>query len=162
MDEITITFSAEELIEVGKAIYLATSILIQNGHENKVLEEIDNRLCEAGFHLAPETEAFCHGSFLENEFKLKFEVIEECEVLLENYKADVLSHSVAHDLADRDFEEKYGKMDPFLILNNPKLLNELKEMQKVYIKEIDTYGITHLRLQKKGSVKKGGKTKNLK
>jgi hypothetical protein len=35
VDEITITFSAEELIEVAKAIYLATNILIQNDYENK-------------------------------------------------------------------------------------------------------------------------------
>jgi hypothetical protein len=163
MDEITITFSAEELIEVAKAIYLATNILTQNDYENKeLLHEIDGRICKAGFHLAPETGAFYPGGFTENEFRLNNELAEECDVLVENYDAEVFTNSVAYDLADRDFQEKYGKMDALIVVNNPKLLNEIQAMQKLYIKEIETYGVTHLRLEKKRSVKKSSKSNNLK
>jgi len=163
VDEITITFSAEELIEVAKAIYLATNILIQNDYENKeMLHEIDGRIGKAGFHLASETGAFGHGGVTENEFRLKNELIEECDVLIENYDAEIFTNSVAYDLADRDFREKYGKMDALIVVNNPKLLNEIQAMQKLYIKEIETYGVTHLRLDKKRSVKKSSKSNNLK
>ncbi len=134
----------------GKAIYLATNILIQNDYENKeMLHEIDGRICKAGFHLAPETGAFGHGGFTENEFRLNNELAEECDVLVENYDAEVFTNSVAYDLADRDFQDKYGKMDALIVVNNLKLFNEIQAMQKLYIKEIETYGVTHLRLEKK-------------
>jgi hypothetical protein len=52
-------------------------------------------------------------------------------------------------LADRDFVEKYGKLEPMEVLHNSELLNELQGIQEKYKQEIGRYGVIHLRLEEK-------------
>jgi len=52
-----------------------------------------------------------------------------------------------YELADRDFEEEYGVMEPLEVLNNTKLRTALEAMQEKYKQEFERYGVRHLRLQ---------------
>ena len=155
MKEITLTFSAEELRELAKQLYLASTFLIYcDGYNNQEMaDNIINRVCEAGFKHAPETGAFRHGGFTETEFTISPDVDEEACTLIDVYNDEMVAEHVPYKLADRDFKEKYGEIKPEVIMMNEKLLNELVAMQKFYKEEFELYDVIHLRLEQKDSIK---------
>lgn len=82
-----------------------------------------NRVCAAGFHEARETGGFRYGGPSETTFMISHEVDEECEPLMELYEDSNVAHHLPYSLADRDFVEKYGKMEPEKVVMNPELLS---------------------------------------
>jgi len=100
-----------------------------------------------GFAEASETDAFRYGSLGETAFVVSLEVSEECDPLIEMYEASAIEEHLPYELADRDFEEEYGVMEPLEVLNNTKLRTALEAMQEKYKQEFERYGVRHLRLQ---------------
>lgn len=149
MKEITLTFTPDELRELAKQLYLASTFLIDcGGYENQeMVDEIMNRVCEAGFHEAPETGGFRYGGLSETTFMISHEVDDECEPLIELFQDSAVAEHLPYSLADRDFIEKYGKLEFEKITMNPELMSDLLAIQKVYLEEFETYGVTHLRLR---------------
>ena len=152
MKEITISFTANELRELAKQLYLGSFLTIGFPYDNeKMARDIFNRICATGYLEAPELGAFRHGGMTETAFQISREIDEECDPVVEQYGASVVEDHLPYRLADRDFEEKYGKLEPEQILMNPKLLAELKEIQEKYKQEFERYGVLHLRLQEEVS-----------
>ncbi|MDP4283722.1 MAG: hypothetical protein Q8891_04825 [Bacteroidota bacterium] len=148
MKEITIQFSAEELRELAKQLYLARYFLISCHYDNeKMVDDIMNRICATGMAEAPETNGFRHGGLTEPMFFISMEVDDECQPLVEIYNSQVIKDYLPYRLADRDFQEQYGYLDSYEILNNPKLLAAIKAFQKKYIDEFERYDVTHFRLE---------------
>lgn len=149
MKEITISFSPDELIELAKQLYMASFLTIGFPYDNKeMVDEIFNRVCAVGFLELPEREAFRHGGPTETAFHISMELDNECEPIMEQFEASAIEEHLPYELADRDFTEKYGKLGPMEVLNNPKLLAELKVIQEKYKKEFERYGVINLRLRK--------------
>lgn len=147
MKEITISFSPDELIELAKQLYMASFLTIGFPYDNQEMsEEIFNRVCAVGFLELPERGAFRHGGATETPFHISMELDNECEPIIEQFEASVIEDHLPYELADRDFNEKYGKLEPLEILNNPKLLGELKAIQEKYKQEFERYGVANLRL----------------
>lgn len=150
MKEITLLFTPDELRELAKQLYLARYFLITCDYDNRsMVDDITNRVCATGFAEAPETGGFRHGGLGEPTFFISSEVDEECTPLIELYEDYAVQEYLPYQLADRDFSEQYGKLEPEEILRNPPLLNTLKAIQNKYIQEFETYGVTHLRLVEK-------------
>jgi hypothetical protein len=148
MKEFTITFSADELKELAKQLYLASYFTDRFPYDNqKMADEIFTRVCAIGFLEAPELEAFKEGGFTETEFTVSLDMDDECDPIIEQFEAYAVENYLPNELADRDFEEKYGKLDPFVVVRNPELLKAVKEMQEKYKKEFERYGVRHLRLE---------------
>jgi hypothetical protein len=149
MKEIAISFTPDELRELAKQLYLGGFFLLTCDYENKAMvKEIFNRVCATGMSHAPETGGFREGGFMETLFTISPEVDDECAPVIELYGDDCVEQYLPYVLADRDFEEQYKVNDPYTILNDPELLKALKALQAKYIKESETYGVTHLRLEK--------------
>lgn len=148
MKEITIQFSADELVELAKQLSLARYFSVNGNYDN--VEMVDNlmtRICATGMAEAPETKAFRHGGPGEPAFFISLDLDFECEPLIELYKDSVVQEYLPYSLADRDFMEQYNTLDPETIVNNPDMLAALKTIQKKYIDEFEKYGVTHLRLE---------------
>lgn len=120
-------------------------------YDNEELaNEIYNRVCAIGFLEAPEMGAFVRcGPFGDTEFGISMDLDDECEPIVEQFKASAIEDQLPYELADRDFEEKYGKMEPLEVVNNSKLLKELEAIQKKYKQEFERYGVIHLRLEER-------------
>ncbi len=150
MKEITLTFTPDELRELAKQLYLGSFFLISCDYDNqKMADEIMNRVCAVGFHDAPETGGFRYGGPGEPVFYVSHEVDGESQPLVELFEDLSVAEQLPYQLADRDFNEQYGKMEAEEVLTNPELLGALQAIQKVYLDEFETYGVTHLRLQER-------------
>jgi hypothetical protein len=149
MKEITVTFTPDELRELAKQLYLASFFLINYDYENqKVVDEIMNRVCAIGFHDAPETGGFRYGGPDEPIFYVSHEVSNESQPLVELFEDLAVAEQLPYQLADRDFSEQYGEIEAEEVFSNPELLDALHNIQKIYLDEFETYGVTHLRLHK--------------
>ena len=150
MKEITISFTPEELVELAKQLYMGSYLTICIPYDNqKLADTIFNKVCATGFLELPDTGAFRHGGLDETPFSISLELGDDCEPIYEQFEASAMEHHLPYELADRDFEEKYGKLDPMQVLTNPKLLKELKAIQEKYKQEFERYGVSHLRLEER-------------
>ena len=148
MKEITISFTADELKELARQLYLASYLTIGFPYDNEEMSrEIYNRVCAVGFLEAPELEAFRHGVFTETAFEISLELSAECDPVVEQYEMSAVANYLPYALADRDFEEKYGVLEPMEVVTNPPLLKELKAIQEKYKQDFERYGVKHLRLE---------------
>jgi hypothetical protein len=148
MKEIAITFSPEELIELAKQLYMASYMTISFPYDNqKMADEIYNRVCATGYLEVPELGAFREGGFTETAFTISSEVDDLCEPIVEQFQAHAVADDLPYSLADRDFQEKYGQLEPLVVVKNPELLSDLKAIQEKYKKEFERYGVIHLRLE---------------
>jgi hypothetical protein len=151
MKEITLSFTPDELRELAKQLYLAGYFLLSIDYDNQAMvDDINTRVCATGFAEAPETGAFRHGGPMETIFMISPDVYEECDPLVDQYNDDAMQHHLPYALADRDFFEQYGTLEPEIVLRDPVMLAALEGLQAKYIREVGTYGITHLRLEEKG------------
>ena len=149
MKEITISFTPEELVELAKQLYLGSYMTMKLPYDNMELaDEIFNKVCAIGFLELPETGAFRHGGPTETLFSISLEMGIACIPFVDQFEASAVEEHVPYELADRDFEEKYGKLEVMEVLHNPALMKDLKAIQKKYIDEIQTYGVKNLRLVK--------------
>jgi hypothetical protein len=147
MKEITISFSPDEVIELAKQLYMASTLTIDFPYDNQEMaDEIFNRVCATGFLELPERGAFRHEGSDETTFTISMELDNECEPVIENFEASAVQDHLPYELADRDFREKYGQPEPIEVLNNPELLAELKAIQEKYKEEFERYGVINLRL----------------
>jgi len=150
MKEISITFTPEEIKELAKQLYMASYFTICFPYDNqKMADDIYNRICATGYLEAPELNAFREGGFTETAFTISAELDDECEPIVEQFQAAAVEEHLPYALADRDFEEQYGKMEPIEVVKNPKLLSAIKAIQEKYKKDFELYGVTHLRLEEK-------------
>jgi hypothetical protein len=150
MKEITICFTDDELVELAKQLYMASYLTIGFPYDNLAMaEEIFNKVCATGFLEVPERGAFRHGGFSETPFTISLDLDNECDPIIEQYEASAVEEQLPYALADRDFVEKYGKLEPMEVLHNSELLNELQGIQEKYKQEIERYGVIHLRLEEK-------------
>lgn len=146
--EITLTFTADEFVEMAKQLYLASFMTIGFPYDNEELAfHIQNKVCETGYRELPELDAFMRCGPLNNtEFAVSNQIDDECEPVVEQYGASAMEDHLPLALAERDFREKYGNLEIDDVLNNHKLLDELEEIQEKYKQEFERYGVTHLRL----------------
>lgn len=151
MKEITITFTEEELVEMAKQLSMGCYMTIGFPYDNEQLvRDILNKICEIGYHQLPELNAFMRcGPLNDTEFGISFELDEECGPVIEQFEAIAIEEHLPYALAQRDFDEKYGKLEDMQVLNTPALLNELQALQNKYKQEFERYGVTHLRLQER-------------
>ena len=148
MKEITISFSADELRELAKQLYLASFLTTGFPYDNQEMtNEIFNRVCAVGFLEVPELGAFRHGGFTETSFTISHDLDQECDPVIEQYEVSAVEEHLPYALADRDFKEKYGELEDMEVLNNPELLKELETIQEKYKQEFERYGVIHLRLE---------------
>ncbi len=151
MKEITITFTADELVELAKQLYLGSFVTIGFPYDNQEMAfEIFNKVCATGFLQVPELEAFDRcGPMSETEFSISTQIDDECEPIVEDFKASAIEEHLPYQLADRDFVEKYGKLEAEDVFNNHDLLQELETIQEKYKQEFERYGVIHLRLEER-------------
>jgi len=150
MKEITLTFTPDELRELAKQLYLGGWFLTTCEYDNQqMVDDIMTRVCATGLAEAPETGGFRHGGLTETAFMISFEVDNECDPLIELYNMNAIAEYLPYVLAGRDFVEQYGTLQPEEILGNPELHHALMAIQQKYIKEFETYGATHLRLEER-------------
>jgi hypothetical protein len=150
MEEITISFTAEELRELAKQLYLASFMTIGFPYDNEEMAlDIFNRVCATGYLEAPELGAFRHGGPTETPFQISHDLDDECDPIVEQYDATAVENILPYLLADRDFDEKYSTLEPEEVLRNEELMLELQEMQEKYKLEFERYGVLHLRLEEK-------------
>ncbi len=152
MKDITISFTADELRELAKQLYLASFLMIGFPYDNEeMVREIFNRVCATGFVEAPELGAFRYGGMSETVFSISHELDDECDPVVEQYNVSAVEDHLPYALADRDFKEKYGDLEDMEVLTNPVLLKELEDIQNKYKLEFELYGVEHLRLEKKSN-----------
>ena len=151
MKEITLTFSADELVELARQLYLAGYFLngVSDYVNTEMVDEIMNRVCATGMAQVPETNAFKMGEPGEPTFFISPDVGAECDPLVELYDDSVIAEYLPFALADRDFTEQHGMLEAREVFESPELLTSLKALQKKYLDEFERYGVTHLRLEKK-------------
>jgi len=148
MKEITISFSTDELIELAKQLYMASYLTIGFPYDNQeMMDEIFNKVCATGFLEAPESEAFRHGGLMETDFHISFDLADGADAVVKEFQVSAVEKHLPYALADRDFLEKYGKMEALDVLNNTKLRTELMSIQDKYKLEIERYDVLHLRLE---------------
>ena len=147
MEKITLSFTPDELCELAKQLYLGGYFLITHDYENKdMVDDINNRVCAAGFKYARETNYFIEESMSSQSFGVSLEIEQDCGPLLELYDGDFITVILPQILAKRDFVEQYSIIDDMEILENPALSNILGSLEEKYEKEFETYGVAHLRL----------------
>lgn len=147
MKEITLSFTADELRELAKQLYLAGNFSIAHDYDNQsMVDDIMTRVCATGYAEAPETGGFRHGGPGETAFMISAEVDDECAPLVELFEYYCMEQYLPYELADRDFHEQYGNLGVYEITQNPALLSDLQAKQNKYKQEFETYGVTHLRL----------------
>jgi hypothetical protein len=151
MKEVTITFTANEFVELAKQLYLASYLTIGFPYDNEEMAyEIYNKVCETGYDELPGLKAFMRlGPMSETEFGISKQLDDETEPVIEQYEASAIQEHLPYALADRDFIEKYGKLEPDEVFNDHVLLEELVAIQNKYKQEFELYGVTHLRLEER-------------
>ena len=151
MKELTLTFTEDEYLMLAKMLNLAQWTLASVDYDDfDKVNKIYNAVCEKGFHELAETESFAEmGHANLTQFDFSRGMCDEMDVITDLAEISVLQEHLPYSLADRDFEEKYGFLEPEAILNDPDLLAELKTIQEKYIEEFGTYGVTHLRLEER-------------
>ena len=149
MKELTLTFNEDEYVVLAKMLNLAQWTLIGFDYDDlDNVNKIYNDVCEKGFYELAETESFAEmGDGNLTRFDISEEMSDEMEVLTDLAEISVLQDHLPYSLADRDFVEKYGTLEPEAIMNDSQLLAELKGIQEKYIEEFGKYGVTHLRLE---------------
>jgi hypothetical protein len=148
MKEITLSFTPEELRELAKQLYLGSYFTSCVDYDNDaVAKDIFNRVCATGFKEAPETGAFRYGGPTETAFNISVEVDDECTPLVEIFGDDYVQKYLPYALAGRDFQEQYGHLEAEKVFTNASLNRAIEAIQKKYIDNFETYGVTRLRLE---------------
>lgn len=150
MKELTLTFTEDEYLVLAKMLNIAHWIItIEEGYDDfNTVNKIYNEVCRKGFYELPETKSFQEmGELNLTPFDISEEMEDETTALIDLAEIAALQEHLPYSLADRDFEEKYGTLEKEVVLMNPELLEALKAIQKKYIDEFATYGVTHLRLE---------------
>jgi hypothetical protein len=135
MEEITLSFTPEELKELAKQLHLGAHIyMCPDGYKNEVMaEELMLRICKAGYYMAPETDGFACGlSELDIPYQISDEVFYECEDLIKEYDKRAMLEYLPDALACRDYKEKYGEIDENEIVKDRKLFGTMMDMQTDY------------------------------
>ena len=151
MKELTLTFTEDEYLLLAKMLNIAQTIV--PGHEYDDFDKVNkiyNDVCKKGFYELPETESFTKmGELNLTPFDISEDMSDETEALVELANISMLQEHLPYSLADRDFEEMYGRLEIEVIASDPKLLGALKGLQKKYIEEFGKYGVIHLRLEER-------------
>ena len=149
MKELTLTFTEDEYLVLAKMLNLAQWIIPGNEYDDfDKVNKIYNDVCEKGFYELSETKSFMEmGELNFTRFDISEDMAEETTAITALAEIAVLQEHLPYSLADRDFEEMYGTLEPEVIVNDPKLLGALKALQKKYIDEFGKYGVIHLRLE---------------
>ena len=151
MKELTLTFTEDEYLLLAKMLNIAQTIV--PGHEYDDFDKVNkiyNDVCKKGFYELPETESFTKmGELNLTPFDISEDMSDETEALVELANISTLQENLPYSLADRDFEEMYGRLEIEVIASDPKLLGALKGLQKKYIEEFGKYGVIHLRLEER-------------
>jgi len=147
LKNIDISFTPDELRELAKQLYLGSFFTSIIDYENKAMaKDIMLNICSAGFKEAFETGGFGYGGPTEPFFFVSQELATECDPIVEIYDDDCVEEQVPYALADRDFAEQHGEIDPDIIFNTPELLEAIEIIQEKYKREFERYGVLHLRL----------------
>jgi hypothetical protein len=149
MKELTLTFTEEEYLVLAKMLNIAQwALCTLDWDDFDTMNKIYNAVCEKGFNELPETKSFAEmGELNMTRFDISKEMINETTALLALVEIEAQQEHLPYSLADRDFEEMYGTLEPEVVLSNPELLGALKDLQNKYIEEFGKYGVTHLRLE---------------
>jgi hypothetical protein len=149
MKELTLTFTEDEYLLLAKMLNIAQTILPEDEYDDfDKVNKIYNDVCKKGFYELPETKSFREMSELNfTPFDISEDMSDETAALMDVADISVLQQHLPYSLADRDFEEMYGTLEPEVVASDPKLLGALKGLQKKYIDEFGKYGVIHLRLE---------------
>ena len=151
MKELTLTFTEDEYLLLARMLNIAQCVVPGPEYDDfDKVNKIYNDVCKKGFYELPETESFREmGELNFTPFDISDDMSDETEALIELFNITTLQEHLPYSLADRDFEEMYGHLEPEVIVNDPKLLPALQRLQKKYIEDFGTYGVAHLRLEER-------------
>jgi hypothetical protein len=156
MKQITLSFAPEEYRELAKLMALGTGMTMgADDYPNRELaDEVNLKICTNGYVQVPESGAFSMGGgsigdMVEPEFVISDELHYECEALEEAYKKREFLEFLSCSMADRDFYEQYGEMEPEEMVNNREFLKFIREKQTEYRQEFMFNSIDNLRLTRK-------------
>ena len=138
----------QELLELARQLYLSGFFVIHdNNYPNKTLaSDIEEKVCSTGFHEFNQQGHYEPGGPTEAAFRLSLEEADALEASVESFKKSVIRDFFAEQLAERDFEEKYGPEDKINFEEEPHLLLERQDMQLEYEKDFAINGLRNLRL----------------
>lgn len=111
MNRITLTFTANQLRELAKELYLASIITsVVNYKKENFAMTIMNKVCRAGFLEAPETGIFAQpANSDEPPFYINKELEDECTPLVDAYKEFYTAYDVFAEFVNRECIERFGK-----------------------------------------------------
>ena len=151
MKELTLTFTEDEYLLLAKMLNIAQTIVPDDEYDDfDKVNKIYNDVCKKGFYELSETKSLREmGELNLTPFDISEDMSDETAALMDLADISVLQQHLPYSLADRDFEEMYGTLEPEDVVNDPKLLGALKGLQKKYIEEFGKYGVIHLRLEER-------------
>jgi hypothetical protein len=133
MEEISVDFTIEELIEPTGYITLGTWVFIYCDYDNEVMSNgLTNKIYSAGFLYVPETKAFRAGGPCEPPFMPSLKIDEELIATQEAYDQNILSKIIPGGPAQRYFEEQYQTSDQIKVPNNPRVYDTYKSIEEKY------------------------------
>jgi hypothetical protein len=156
MNEVAISFTAEEYRELAKLFYIGIkNTYSQDDYEySELAEELMNKICLNGFVQIPESGAFIAETRIPAidlpvpEFSISDELCLECEELENIYLDRKGPEYFVNWLSVRDFTEKYGKVDEDDFVANSDYFTFVKDRQTIYRQEFLINGVANLRLEK--------------
>jgi hypothetical protein len=150
MEEINVEFTLEELKELGKLLYMANAILINNDYEHQhLVDDLMLKVYSTGYREAPGSGFFERAQIPgELAYTIGFDQTEECDLLIEEFTDDCMEEFLSSELAERDFYEKHGKMTPKQMLVETEFHNAYLNIYDRYQEEFILNGVKNLRLVK--------------
>jgi hypothetical protein len=154
MEEITVEFTLDELKDLGKLLYMANAILMNNDFQDQpVVDDLMLKIYSTGYREAPGCGAFEKAQLPgELTYTVSFDQTEECDLLIEEFTDDCMEEFLSSELAERDFFEIHGKMTPKQMLVETEYHNAYLDIYDRYQVEFILNGVRHLRLVKKSSI----------
>jgi hypothetical protein len=149
MTEVTVSFTAEELLELSRQLHLVSYIMehYDDYPNSKLANGIEQKLCALGHtHFNENNDYEFESRF--GDFLVSTPHFEELETIAEASENRVIMEYLEDMLAYRDMQERHANVKDDDIANNIVLYKEYQEYRNIYKMELLLNGIKNLRLFK--------------
>jgi hypothetical protein len=149
MKEVTLTFTAEELLELAKQLTIARCIVNEDYKTQDLAESLRLKICATGFKEFNENADYDTGGCWDLPFVVSAKNDDDCYDALESHNQFMITDYIARTLADRDFCGKHKIVEAEEMFIDPALLEELNGRVNEYKWELLLNGIENFKLVKK-------------
>jgi hypothetical protein len=149
---VQLSLSPEELEELTKLVYIAQFVISASEDvysSLRIMESLREKINKLGYEYMPES-GLCEKALPDEDksesYSHTIKMEEECEAVLQAFGDELFYETISKELTDRDFIEKYGKVETETFYKTKALYDSYFAIESFYEEELRENGLSRLRV----------------